>query len=63
LPPHTLHSYYYNIETQQSQQEHPNMMHVGKAILAKLDEHKARLQVMAGIGVAVLVVLLVMLQQ
>ena len=62
LPPDSLLRYYYNIDTQRSQQEHPNMMHVGKAILAKLEEHKARLKVMSDI-VAVVVVVVVILQQ
>jgi uncharacterized membrane protein YqjE len=39
-------SYYYNIETRQSQQEHPNMKKVGAAIVAELNKHKAKLQVM-----------------
>jgi hypothetical protein len=60
LPPDSLRSYYYNIDTQRSQQEHPNMMHVGKAIVAKLEEHKARLQVLSDI---VAVAIVVMLQQ
>jgi hypothetical protein len=62
LPPDSLRSYYYNIDTQRSQQEHPNMKHVGKAIVAKLEEHKARLKVMSDI-VAVVVVVVVILQQ
>ncbi len=57
-----LRSYYYNIDTQRSQQEHPNMMHVGKAIVAKLEEHKARLKVISDIVVVVIVVVVILQQ-
>jgi hypothetical protein len=62
LPPDSLLRYYYNIDTQRSQQEHPNMMHVGKAIVAKLEEHKARLKVISDIVVVVIVVVVILQQ-
>ena len=41
--------------------QHPNVMHVGAAVMAKLEQHKARLQVVMMMLMLLLMLLLLML--